>query len=134
MDTLTKWSATVATRAKPTHVQAIRQACAEGTLASRAINLPQTLGAGAPFETLNQPAARRPRRSLLAIYRVHRHEQVRGARHLDPDGAQPVARDVIFHHEHGHVAEAEAGAQKGVLRAHVGEPPACRFTIYPRKS
>src|SRR5438270_13633564 len=94
-----------------------------GALGFRAISLPWSIAAGASFETLNQPASRGARRSFLAIDRVHRHELVRGARHLDPDGAQPVARDVIFHHEHGHVTEAEAGAQKGVLRAHVGEPP-----------
>ena len=54
---------------------------------------------------------------------MHRHDQARDARHFDSYGAKPVARDVIFHHEPGHVPEAEAGAQKRVLRAHVRKPP-----------
>jgi hypothetical protein len=80
----------------------------------------------ASLEVLNQPTARRPWRGIVAISRTHRHQWLHIAWQLDSNNAQFFARDVVFNHESRHVAEAEAGAQKSVSRAHISEPP-CVF-------
>src|SRR5450432_1608611 len=72
---------------------------------------------------LNQPASRWSRWRIVAVHRSHRHQWLHVAWQFDSNDAQLLAGDVVLDHESRHVAEAEAGAQKGVLGAHIGQPP-----------